>query len=67
MSILQDLPGGPPSAGGRKVMLDHAKWMRTPSLDGSRPVRTNFNPVDNHGHPAILDSIYYRYETGRGF
>ena len=67
LSYWQDKPGGILSAGGRRVPLDPANWERTRAYNGSSSVSANINPFDNHSTTTVLDSIFYRYENGKGF
>jgi len=61
----QDKPLAWPSAGGRRVLLDYAKWdNQSPDGRSERPW-TNFNPIDNHMMVAVLDSLFNRYESNR--
>jgi hypothetical protein len=67
LSFWQDKPGGIASAGGRRVTLDPANLARPRGFYMSIPVSKNFNPFDNHSTYTVLDSIFYRYESGKGF
>jgi hypothetical protein len=58
---------GIPSAGGRRVTIDPANLVRPRGLYQSSPVSSFFNPISNHSINTVLDSIFYRYESGNGF